>query len=664
MNPNISVVHQGLTKVMGIFRASLRTQLNIILLLMMLLSFLASLWVNVSSVRGFLDAQLQAHAQDTATSLGLSLQPALLSGDEPALKATVNAIFDRGYFEKIRLLGVDGNLLYERSLAARPEAVPSWFIELFPLSAPVATTQINTGWTIGGVLSVQAHPGLAYRQLWLSALDSVHMTLALFCFALLAAYLLLRQVYKPIEAVVAQSEAVARREFILIEQQPRARELSSFVTAMNTMVIRLKGAFVDLNLIAEQAKKDAYEDVTTRLANRKAFDLRMQDVLDPGASDFGFLLLFRFELLKEFNLSRGYEAGDRILRALVDCITENAKKLPEAELFRFSGSEFVLLAPGVSEKTISACAEATLASLKKLDGLQQSAFGVKGLSVGISTFSAGQDYKRLLYNLDMVTLAAASEPGGIKLRAQTTPGQGASELKQVIEEIIQRPRMCVRLQAQAVESCTGLSLFGCDIYAAFVVNGVTYNTADVFAAAQAYGLAKQLDLAVLKSIALKAELVQKYGQGRLAFCLSQTSLHDADFVQQLAQLFEGQYQHYVVCVNEQAIISGLDSVSSALEKLRSLGFGICVNRFGSSTESLRYLAAVRPDFVRLDPVLTKNNDVLDHNKPLLTALIALARSMQIAVIAQRVEVIGEAERLKLLGVDGLQGFYIGRPEKI
>ena len=149
---------------------SLTRQFGIGLLFVLMLVFLGTVWINVNSTRAYISDQLASHSQDTATSLGLSISPYVgMEGDLPIIDTMVNAIFDRGYYESIVLTDLDGNVLLEKSNPSKPEVVPAWFTSLFPIIPPITKTEINSGWTIAGELTVKSHPGLGYAQLWSNA---------------------------------------------------------------------------------------------------------------------------------------------------------------------------------------------------------------------------------------------------------------------------------------------------------------------------------------------------------------------------------------------------------------------------------------------------------------------------------------------------------------
>ena len=127
----------------------LSTQLSSSLLVFLILVFAGSFIINVKLTREYVNEQLATHAQDTATSLGLSVTPYL--GDANGLivaETMVNAIFDRGFYQYITITDMEGNLLIERRNPNTIDTVPDWFTNIVEITPPVEKTELNDGWTI------------------------------------------------------------------------------------------------------------------------------------------------------------------------------------------------------------------------------------------------------------------------------------------------------------------------------------------------------------------------------------------------------------------------------------------------------------------------------------------------------------------------------------
>jgi hypothetical protein len=142
--------------------------------------------IQVINARNYLQEQLESHSQDAATALGLSLATAL-GGDDPALAETViGPVFDRGFYESIRVLDAKGKVFTQKNLPRRPPEVPLWFAQLIALEAPTTESLISAQWRVVGRVIVTSHPNFAYQQLWRTTLETLWLLLAMYVLALLA----------------------------------------------------------------------------------------------------------------------------------------------------------------------------------------------------------------------------------------------------------------------------------------------------------------------------------------------------------------------------------------------------------------------------------------------------------------------------------------------
>ena len=145
---------------------TLYRQLAVSIIILFAVGFIGTTMISTGNLHSFLESQLKTHAQDTATSLGLSLSPHMHQQDLPIINLMIDAIFDRGYFQSIQLVDIDGNILVVRTRENYKEPVPDWFIRLVSLPTPRAEATVMSGWKQAGSIHVVSHPGLAYQELW------------------------------------------------------------------------------------------------------------------------------------------------------------------------------------------------------------------------------------------------------------------------------------------------------------------------------------------------------------------------------------------------------------------------------------------------------------------------------------------------------------------
>jgi len=121
---------------------TLYKQITLSIILLLSAGFLGSVIINTENLRTFLLTQLESHAQDTATSLGLSLSPPMQVHDMTIMTSMVDAVFDRGDYQKIEITALNGDTLLSRTSQTKNKNVPDWFIRLIDLQPPKAEALI------------------------------------------------------------------------------------------------------------------------------------------------------------------------------------------------------------------------------------------------------------------------------------------------------------------------------------------------------------------------------------------------------------------------------------------------------------------------------------------------------------------------------------------
>jgi len=263
---------------------TLYRQLLIFTLVLFFLLFSGTWFAKLNSTRAFLLDQLQSHAQDTATSLGLSISPHMEKNDLPAVETMFNAVFDRGYYRIVRLTDVENKVLIDRTQEVAIEGVPQWFVNFVPLATPSATSIVLSGWNQAGTVLVESHPGYAYRTLWETVVSTSLWFLAMIIVVLVGGGLGLRVLLKPLKMVEHQAEILCRRQYEIQTRLPRTRELRRVVEAMNRMTSKVKDMFDEQARVAERLRKNAYHDSLTGLGNRRYLEGQVATRLDRGDS--------------------------------------------------------------------------------------------------------------------------------------------------------------------------------------------------------------------------------------------------------------------------------------------------------------------------------------------------------------------------------------------
>jgi EAL domain-containing protein (putative c-di-GMP-specific phosphodiesterase class I) len=98
-----------------------------------------------------------------------------------------------------------------------------------------------------------------------------------------------------------------------------------------------------------------------------------------------------------------------------------------------------------------------------------------------------------------------------------------------------------------------------------------------------------------------------------------------------------------------------------LQALRRLGSRILVDDFGTGYSSLSYLKNLPVDALKIDKAFVHDMITNPHDAAIVSAVMGIARSLQLIVVAEGVETVEQADCLAKLGCDSAQGFYFSRP---
>jgi EAL domain-containing protein (putative c-di-GMP-specific phosphodiesterase class I) len=116
----------------------------------------------------------------------------------------------------------------------------------------------------------------------------------------------------------------------------------------------------------------------------------------------------------------------------------------------------------------------------------------------------------------------------------------------------------------------------------------------------------------------------------------------------------------VIELTESGLIE-LDSARPTLEALRALGVRIAIDDFGTGYSALSYLARLPIDIVKIDRTFVSAVEAGGVEEAITTAIVALARRIGLVTVAEGIESVEESERVRALGCDYGQGYFIARP---
>jgi EAL domain-containing protein (putative c-di-GMP-specific phosphodiesterase class I) len=109
-------------------------------------------------------------------------------------------------------------------------------------------------------------------------------------------------------------------------------------------------------------------------------------------------------------------------------------------------------------------------------------------------------------------------------------------------------------------------------------------------------------------------------------------------------------------LTESHLMQDIERQAALLMRLGDLGIGIAIDDFGTGYSSLSYLKRLPVDSIKIDSSFVRDIEVDANDKAIIQAILAMAHSLQLSVVAEGVETRGQLEALRDLGCDEYQGF--------
>jgi EAL domain-containing protein (putative c-di-GMP-specific phosphodiesterase class I) len=114
-------------------------------------------------------------------------------------------------------------------------------------------------------------------------------------------------------------------------------------------------------------------------------------------------------------------------------------------------------------------------------------------------------------------------------------------------------------------------------------------------------------------------------------------------------------------ITESSMMLDTSDTVATLAALHTMGVRVCVDDFGTGFSSLSYLQKFAIDRLKIDRSFVVAMEEGDESKSLVSAILAIARTLDIDVVAEGIETTDQAATLLALGCRGAQGYLFGRP---
>ena len=417
----------------------------------------------------------------------------------------------------------------------------------------------------------------------------------------------------------------------------------------------------------------AYYDALTNLPNRTLFQDRLHSALQHAERHDEWVVLMFLDLdrFKPINDSLGHAAGDRMLKEVAQRLTGCVN--PEDTVARMGGDEFTLLLQPCDSRSSALnraihVGEKILSELARAFVLEGREFFVSA-SIGIALAPQdGNELSLLMKNAD-TAMYHAKECGKNNFQFYQAEMNASAlerlELESDLRHAQEQQQFSLHYQPQF--SGDGLHLTGAEALLRW--NHPTRGMVaphEFIPVLEELGLIVQVGDWVINEACRQLQSWEEAGLHvpKISVNLSARQFAEDNLSASIARIISTHgvdARRLEVELTESTLMRDVKNAMQALEELKALGLSIAIDDFGTGYSSLNYLKQFPIDVLKIDRTFVDGLPDGEQDAQIARAIIAMAHSLNMMVIAEGVETTDQLEFLHHNGCDEIQGYLLGRP---
>ena len=433
--------------------------------------------------------------------------------------------------------------------------------------------------------------------------------------------------------------------------------------------------FSEVRASIENAHALGMYDPVTSLPNRLHFrseaDKLLSEALEGTSSAMLFVDLDRFKMVND---SLGHARGDQLLimvanrlRVVVNAeFTGSARLRPL--LARLAGDEFTLFFPEIeSVEEIERIARRVVLAISEPFELCSHSVDI-GASIGVAVSpDHGTSIEALMLAAD-IAMYRAKQNGGCQHclfnAALASEHQQKIEIEKALTEAVQRGDFVLAFQPQ-------MSLVSGEVAGAEALLRWNHPRDGMRAPgtfipiAERTGVIGEIGDWVMAEVASVLAGWHRLGfNGRLSFNISPRQVERADFFMRLRQTFADANVPLSLIeleFTESAAMEVSPAVIEEIAALRADGARVAIDDFGTGYSNIARLRSMPIDRVKLDPSLIADIDTSEKARVIVQAVIQLIKGVECEIVAEAVETVAQADLLRAMGCDVVQGYVFAAP---
>jgi len=416
------------------------------------------------------------------------------------------------------------------------------------------------------------------------------------------------------------------------------------------------------------AAKDVVIDETEKpygVVNRRRFYEAIESVIQGGAVQFALCVL-DIDNFKLINDLYGHHVGDDIIDRLSQVLVSNIKG--HDHISRFGGDEFVILYHYDNIEEVDEFASRLSQEISYHSNEVNPDINLS-VSIGISFYpSDGNEYDDLLKKADLALYQVKHngknnymkfEPNMVNFQ------QNKRKMEKILRDALVNERFQLLYQPQVY--ATNKRFYGVEVLLRLRMENGTILTPDKFIpVAESVGLIVPIGAWVLRAACEQGVkwIKQGFEPIKISINISGLQLKSIQFLSSVKNILEETGMNpanLTFEITESTIIDQSYTVLHTIEEIRKLGISVAIDDFGISYSSLSVLKNFPIEILKIDKSFVREMVSDDKGYKIVNAIINIAKSLDMRIVAEGVEDSTQLELLDELGCQYIQGFFISKP---
>lgn len=427
------------------------------------------------------------------------------------------------------------------------------------------------------------------------------------------------------------------------------------------------GTFIRRNHVEGDLIYLTQHDVLTGLANRVVLEDSLTTAIKYAKKNKEMIALMYVGLdnFKKMN-AMGHATGDQVLQEVANRLAQCVR--PTDTIARFSGDVFVILLPEISlQKDVEKIANKLLSAIEAPFLINENQLYITA-SIGISVYPAdGDNPQAIMQNAEIAMHHAKTTKGNnyhFSLPSSAMLTQQRVLLETDLHRAVKNQEFLLHYQPKVSAKTNKI----CGVEALIRwrhPDGRMISPIDFIPLAEEARLIRPMGEWALRTACQQLKQWQEQGLDNIdmAINMSVQQLNEdlIDLVQNILEETGLRSRHLELELTESTLMHETEKNIALLYAIQELGISLSIDDFGTGYSSFAYLKSFSIDSLKIDQSFVRGLPDDAHSREIVRAIIAMAHSLDIKIIAEGIETKGQLDFLHSVDCDQYQGYYFSKP---